>query len=457
MTLDQQHWADRLAALAERHDVPGASLAILSGDEVTTAAYGVLNRRTAVTATPDSLFQIGSITKVFTATLVMQLVDDGLLDLDEPIVTYLPAFRVADDVVTEQVSTRHLLAHTSGIDGDLFVSTGRGDDCIEKYVEACVALRQTHPIGATMSYCNSGYVVLGRLVEVLRGQPWHHVLRERLTAPLGLTTPTVLAEEAILHRAAVGHIGPAGRLDVVPVWDLPRATSPAGGLNATAADVIEFVRLHLRDGLAADGTRILSAASAAAMRQPQVEVPNPYDLGSHWGLGWILTTWDGRSVYGHDGSTLGQGALLRVCPEAGVAVCLTANGGRVRDLYHDLFPEIFAETGVQMPPRLEPASPPPDLDLQTYAGSFAREGYQVSVEPKDDRLIIHTKVTGSLEAALAGQQQPPFEAFPLTPGVFAMKQPESTSWLAAVFYRGGDGSDYLHIGARANPRLGTDG
>ena len=144
MTIDIRRWQERLALLADKHGVPGASLAILEGDQVAEAAYGVLNIRSGVEATTDSLFQIGSITKAWTATLVMQLVDEGLLDLDEPVVTYLPEFKVADADVTRTVTTRHLLAHTSGIDGDLFLDTGRGDDAVSKYVEACATLDK-HP------------------------------------------------------------------------------------------------------------------------------------------------------------------------------------------------------------------------------------------------------------------------------------------------------------------------
>ena len=105
MTLDQKHWAERLSLLADKHGVPGASLAILADGDVADAAYGVLNVRTGVEATPDSVFQIGSITKVWTATLVMQLVDEGRIDLDEPVVTYLPEFQVADAEVTRTVTT----------------------------------------------------------------------------------------------------------------------------------------------------------------------------------------------------------------------------------------------------------------------------------------------------------------------------------------------------------------
>src|SRR3712207_978478 len=132
MTVDQLSLQARLEELAAKYDVPGASVAVLTGDEVTTAAIGVLNRETGVEATTDSLFQIGSITKVYTAALVERLVERGQLDLDEPVRTYLPEFQVADETATRTVTLRHLLSHCSGIDGDHFEDTGRGDDVLEK-------------------------------------------------------------------------------------------------------------------------------------------------------------------------------------------------------------------------------------------------------------------------------------------------------------------------------------
>jgi CubicO group peptidase (beta-lactamase class C family) len=455
MTIDISRWQDRLALLADKHGVPGASLAILDGDEIAEAAYGVLNIRTGVEATPDSLFQIGSITKVWTATLVMQLVDEGRLDLDEPVVTYLPGFKVADAEVTRTVTTRHLLAHTSGIDGDLFLDTGRGDDAVSKYVDACASLGQNHPLGATMSYCNSGYTVLGRLVEVLRDQTWDTVLRERLLAPLGLDSAGTLPEEALLHRAATGHITPpGGELQVTPQWGIYRSAGPAGLIHATARQTLAFAQLHLADGVAADGTRVLSTESARAMREPQVEVPDRWTLGSHWGLGWILMTW-GRPVYGHDGNTLGQAGFLRIVPDAGVAVCLLANGGHARDLFIDLFGEILGElAGVEMPARLEPAATPPDVDLTRYAGDYAREGVEMTLTVEGQGLQARLRSTSALAEALGSEDPPPMQVLPVTDDVFVAKGPDDESWTPFVFFRLDDGSDYVHFGARANPKVG---
>ena len=127
--------------LAERHKVPGAALGILRTgagrrrpDEVVEAAYGYANFPARIEATTDTLFQIGSMSKVWTATMAMQLVDEGKLDLDAPVADVLPELRLADAEVAKTVTVRHLLNHTSGIDGDVFTDTGRGDDCVEKYV-----------------------------------------------------------------------------------------------------------------------------------------------------------------------------------------------------------------------------------------------------------------------------------------------------------------------------------
>src|SRR3954453_12156758 len=389
MSIDIRHCSQRLSLLADKHGVPGASLAVVAEGEVADTAYGVLNRRTGAEATPDSLFQIGSIPKVWPAPLAMHLCDEGLLDLDEPIITYLPSFQVADPEVTRTVTTRHLLAHTSGIDGDLFLDTGRGDDCIERYVAACATLGQNHPLGATMSYCNSGYTVLGRVIEVLRGATWDSVLKERLLAPLGLTSAGTLPEEALLPRAAAGHITPPGKeLMVAPVWGIFRSAGPAGLIHATARETLAFAQMHLADGVAPDGTRVLSEESARAMRKPQVAVPDTWTLGSHWGLGWILMTWRAQPGYGHDGSTIGQGAFLRVVPDKGVAVALLTNGGHARDLFGDLYNEILGELAdVQFPARLEPPADAPPVDLSPYVGRYARQSVEMTLTSAGDPLV----------------------------------------------------------------------
>ena len=382
------HWQRRLAVLAERHKVPGASLGILRlgtdgrPDELVEAAYGFANAPAKIEATSDTLFQIGSMSKVWTATVVMQLVDEGKLDLDAPVAEVLPEFQLADADVAKTVTVRQLLSHTSGIDGDVFTDTGRGDDCVEKYVGLMADIKQNHPLGATWSYCNSGFTLAGRVIEKLTGLTWDAALREKLFAPLGLGHTVTLPEEALLFRTAAGHVDVTAEPVLAPVWQLPRSLGPAGLINSIPADVLAFAKMHLTGGLAADGTRVLSAASTAAMTEFQADVPDKYVLGDSWGIGWIRFGWDGQRLVGHDGNTIGQAAFLRILPEAGIAVTLLTHGGHTRDLYGDLYEEIFAAlAGVAMPTPIAPPAEPPATDITPHLGRYERAGVLMEILP----------------------------------------------------------------------------
>jgi CubicO group peptidase (beta-lactamase class C family) len=204
--VDVVGWRERFEELRRAHAVPGASLAVLADGRVQAVATGVLNTVTGVEATTDSLFQIGSITKVYTATAVMQLVEQGLTTLDTPVVEIVPEFRVADAEVTARVNLRHLLAHTSGINGDPTIDAGRGDDCLARFVEGCAGVTQCHPLGDRFSYCNAGYSILGRVIERLTGKVWDVALRELVLDPAGLDHSWTLPEDVLRFRAAMGHL-----------------------------------------------------------------------------------------------------------------------------------------------------------------------------------------------------------------------------------------------------------
>jgi dipeptidyl aminopeptidase/acylaminoacyl peptidase/CubicO group peptidase (beta-lactamase class C family) len=448
--LDAAHWQRRLSVLAERHGVPGATLGILRGDELIEAACGVLNVDTGVETTTSSVFQIGSISKVWTATVVQQLVDEGKLELDAPITDVLPELVLADPGTTAKVTMRHLLTHTSGIDGDVFTDTGRGDDCLEKYVDGLRDVALNHPLGATWSYCNSGFVLAGRVIEKLTGGTWDAAIRERIIGPLGLRRTGTLPEEALLQRAAAGHTpGPA----VAPVWTLPRALGPAGLITSTVADLLAFARLHLAGGLAADGTRVLSEEKAAEMAAEQVELPEKHTLGDSWGLGWIRFDWDGRRLIGHDGNTIGQSAFLRLLPEQGLAVALLTNGEGARDLYQDLFGEVLAEVAeVTMPQPLTPPRPPVPADITPHLGTYERASSRIEVLPGDGEPLLRLTVTGPL----AELDPHPVRELPMVAvdeNLFLVRLPESQSWLPVMFYRLPTGEQYIHLGVRATPKV----
>ncbi|GAA1964138.1 serine hydrolase domain-containing protein [Catenulispora subtropica] len=445
------HWQTRLAELVEQHGV-GASLAILHrGEIVAEAAAGWAHKGAGIEATTDTVFQIGSISKVWTATVAMALVDDGVLHLDTPIVDVLPELKLADEELTRKVTLRHLLTHSSGIDGDVFTDTGRGDDNLEKYVQLLADEAVNHPLGATMSYCNSGFSLLGRVMEVVTGTQWDELMRQRLFRPLGLKQIGTLPEEALLHRAAMGHIGtpPAP----APAWGLIRNAGPAGLIHTTPREVLAFVKMHLDGGVAADGTRILAEATTAAMQEPQIDVPDKWFLATHWGLGWFLDEWDGTKVFGHDGGTLGQSAFLRVLPEHDLAICLLTNGGDAMALYRAVFNEIAGElAGVQMRAPLEPTPEPLPFDPADYVGVYERASTRLEVVERDGGLVMILTVSGII-ATLAGLEPVEMELRTLQPGVFVTRRPELDAWLSVVFYELPDGTKYIHHGARATPKV----
>ena len=453
--LDVAHWQRRLEVLAKKHHVPGAQLGILDGDDLVDAAYGVLNNRTGQPATTDSVFQIGSISKVWTATVVMQLVDEGRIALDTPVVEVIPELQLSDPDVTKQLTIWHLLTHTSGIDGDVFTDTGRGDDCLERYTELLADVAQNHPLGVTWSYCNSGWSLLGRVIEVLDGKTWDQAMKDRLFTPLGLTHTVTLAEEAILFAAAVGHVEADGQQVPTPVWDLPRSVGPAGLIKSTVRDVLAFAKMHLSAGRAADGTQVLSPESTEAMTRHEADLPDKFILGDSWGLGWIRFGWNGERLIGHDGNTLGQAGFLRLLPGQDVAVALLTNGGHTRDLYEDLYREIFREVaGVEMSTPFAPPAEPVEVDVTPYVGTYARSSVRMEVlAPVDGgSATLRTTVLGPL----AEMVPDPVDEYPLVPvgaALFAVRPPEADTWAPVTFYELPTGERYVHFGVRATPRV----
>ncbi|MFH8975814.1 serine hydrolase domain-containing protein [Streptomyces sp. NPDC017890] len=450
-------WQARFDELRAAHHVPGASLAVLVDGEIHELASGVLHRGTGVEVTTDSVFQVGSITKIHTATLVMQLAESGRLDLDAPVVQVLPEFATADPEATKRITTRQLLSHTGGLTCDFTHDTGRGDDCLAKYVESAAGVALDCPPGTAISYSSVGYNVLGRIVEILTGLTWDEALQQRLCAPLGLTGTVTLPEDVLRFRSAMGHLGEPGEdPEPAPSWNmLPRSAGPYGGvLCATAADIARLARMHLDGGTAPDGTRVLSAESVGAMQRRTVDSPDKWTVSADgWGLGWTLYDWNGVRGFGHDGATIGQYGFLRVVPEAGVAVVLLTNGGGSRLLCTDLLRELLDElAGVRMPDAFAPAARPPAVDITPFTGTYRREGVAITVTERNGKgHLVYEFVDGMAGLSPAMEM----ELVPVSRTAFAGAGtgPFAEDWMPVVFSALQDGTGVCYIGMRAAPRI----
>ena len=433
----------RLAELAEQARVPGAVLGVWAEGELSVTPYGVVSTRTGVETTADSVFQIGSITKTYTATMVAQLVAEGRTSYDSTVADVLPGVRLCRDDIADRVTLEHLLTHASGIDGDIFDDTGRGDDCVERYVGLLADVGHDFEPGDASSYCNSGFVVLGRVVEVLDGRSWDESLRARIVEPLGLTDTVTLPEEAILRRAAVGHKGPKEPGAAYDTWAIPRSAGPAGGISATAADLLTYARLHLDD-----------PDSLSEMRRSRRAMP-PGSEFSAVGLSWRLANWSGTEVVGHDGGTIGQCAALRVLPERGIAVCLLTNGDNGGTLIDRLLPEVLLDVaGVEMPPPPAPDPGAVPTGLARHEGTYRRRGIACDVAMATGDAL---SVTFRPDFGLGGIDDEP-ETIAMLPvdasgDRFVGRSDPSEEWFPVTFGTLPDGRAQVTFSGRITPRV----
>jgi CubicO group peptidase (beta-lactamase class C family) len=396
--------------------VPGVAVGILRDGQFDTWGFGVTSIETEQAVTGDTLFQIGSITKVFTATVIMQLVDEGRLDLDVPVRSVLPSFRLEDEAATESVTLRHLLTHTTGFFGDRFDDFGMGDNALTRAMAEFHTLRQYTPPGEVWAYCNTGFQALGAVIESLTEMTAEQAIRERVLTPLGLDRSFFFAHEAITYRVGVGHNRlPGKELEVARPYPLIRAMNAAGGIIGTVGDLLRFAACHMGDGVI-DGEQVLSRDSMLAMQTVQTEA----GLSDYWGLGWSLDMIDGRIVAGHGGSTNGFRAKLSFVPDAGVALAVLTNGNGGRGLGRALeewFLGEYAGLRVKSPTPLTLSSE----ELDRLAGHYRGPTSETDVTVVDGGLQVDMVTTNPLtkvEVTLPPQRMVPVgdDRFILTDG-----------------------------------------
>ena len=315
----------------EDHGVPAVNLAVWRDGMLEEGAFGVLNLRTGVEATTDSVFQIGSITKAMTATLVMQLMEKALIDLDEPLCTYLRDFELVDRAAATTITIRHLLNHTNGIAGDYFWDDAKSEGPhLSRFIDRCSQLPLVHPVGEAFSYSNVGFALLGRLAEVVSGRNWEALMEEEIFAPLEMTHALCRPEASINYRVALGSIATgedsakwrpsSGKF--LCLGQAPAGTTP----TMRPADLIRFARAHMDvDHLS---ERLLKVESRALMQTPSADIPVAVgDLKNALGLGWFVYSHapSGVRFFGHSGSTNGQCAALRIFPEHNTAFAAMMN------------------------------------------------------------------------------------------------------------------------------------
>jgi D-alanyl-D-alanine carboxypeptidase len=306
----------------ERSRQPGLTLGVTDQNEtLVVRTYGVADVASQEPVTPETLFEIGSIGKSFTAILVLQLVDEGKIDLQAPVDRYLPWFRVGRPAGDSSITIAHLLSHTAGI-----VAGIDGTPEAAFQVWSLRDLPTTSAPGERFHYSNVGYKALGLVLEAVEGRPYPELLRDRILAPLGMSATEPAIRHDIHSRLAVGYeylyddrIGYPGAPLATATW-LETGTAD-GSIASTAADMCAFVRLLLRDGEGPKG-RLLSEQAFAQMTTRHGGI----DETVGYGYGLIIRDVDGRRLIGHGGGMVGYLAGVQADAEAGIGAVVLQNG-----------------------------------------------------------------------------------------------------------------------------------
>jgi CubicO group peptidase (beta-lactamase class C family) len=384
--------ASRLTASIQKHKVPGASAAVFRRGQWEVAAAGVTNVTTGVDVTAETVMHVGSITKVLTSTLVMQLGDEGRVELSAPLTRYLPEFRVADRDATERITVEMLLNHTSGIDGEYFPYAGPDSERIEDAVVRIARQGQIHAPGAELSYCNAGAVLAGYLAQRLLGKSWYSLVEERIFKPLEMRHAVVQPADALLHRAAVGHFpGNDGANTRTSVAFLNPSFAPAGTTAMLSAkDLATFALAHVNEGVGANGHRLVSAASARRMQRQSATWRGV--TGGGFGLGWM--TFD-KGILGHDGGGPGIASWLYADPTAKTVAAVLTNAAHGFPVLDEITAPLYQAAGAKSlgADSVELAKQATDtrVDPHPYVGQYESVALIFRVIPHDAGIALRVR------------------------------------------------------------------
>ncbi|WP_339073077.1 serine hydrolase domain-containing protein [Sinorhizobium meliloti] len=296
--------------------IPGLALGVYYDGHAATAGLGVTNLMHPQPVSGETLFQIASITKTFTATAVLQLVEKGRINLDDPVRAHLPEFAVVDPDVSASVTIRHCLTHCCGWEGDFYEDPGWGDDALAAIVGRMRKLVQVTPLGKIWSYNNAAFYVLGRILEVLHGRTFEAVLNDTLLTPLGIHGTCFFAHELVHRNFAVGHSEVRRQRVIARPCVMPRCGNPIGGLIASAEHLMLYARFQL------EGASVLGDA----MRLAAFEPAGPSNDVPEIGLGWWLDDTYGERVVSHGGGANGQPCFFAMVPSRRFAIAVLTNG-----------------------------------------------------------------------------------------------------------------------------------
>jgi CubicO group peptidase (beta-lactamase class C family) len=298
--------------------VTNLAIALVDGqDTVWEQGFGYANLQARTPVTPDTAFCVGSVAKLFTATAIMQLVEQGKIDLDAPLVDSLPEYSVRTRFPEAgPITIRDILTHHSGLPCDFWVQDCRPSLGRDRWFSQTLQLLKdayvANPPGFIHSYSNVGFCVLGSVIEKASGMSYEQYMQEQILAPLGMRNAAYTSSSLDQESMAMAYVG--GKPDTRLAID----GDPAGGLWGSVRDMASFMKMALADGITPSG-RFLRAGTMAEMLRPQ-NAETPMDLDFRMGLGWELDEIAGSLTAEHGGDARFYHSYLRILPEEKLGV-----------------------------------------------------------------------------------------------------------------------------------------
>ncbi len=371
---------DQLFKNAVKPGEPGLAVTVIrKGRVLHRAAYGMANLELGVALTPGHVFRIGSVTKQFTAALIMMLAEEGKLAVSDPITKFLPDYPTEGRTITVE----HLLTHTSGIQSYTDMPAWLGLQRKDLSLAELIDLFKNEPMqfapGARWRYNNSGYILLGAIIEKVTGQKYADAVRERIFTPLGMTDSRYDATDEVIPRRAAGYARAGSRIVNAPYLSMTQPFA-AGALISTVDDLAKW-------DAALTAGRVVRADSLAKMF-------TPYKLASGnetgYGYGWQIGQYEGRAVQEHGGGIHGFRAYVLRIPSEGVYVAVLSNLAA-----SEPDPGSLARKAAAIAigkPLVNPAVVPLRIDqLGAYVGTYvAAGGTRYSVTLSGSRLFLQS-------------------------------------------------------------------
>ncbi len=319
----------------QRHNLPGAAVAVTQGDAIVyMKGFGQAAKGQAMTA--DTPMYIGSLSKSFTALAIMQLHEQGKLDIDMPVRTYLPEFEIADGEAMETITIRNLLNHASGLSDFSYIPQHGHDVSIMDGIGEMGAAELSAPIGTTFQYFNTNYAILGAVIEKVSGMPYGEYIEKNIYAPLGMDNSYTNPEEAKAAGLPSGYTSVFGfsweREQPFRQYDLP-----GGYLMMSVRDLSKYLRMQLNEG-SFNGEELLGSEYVEEMHTPQAGLDVPY------GMGWFIYDDFGTTLIEHGGTNENFHTSGMIFPEKEITIAILVNKNSI---LHALFSHPNLNYGVK--------------------------------------------------------------------------------------------------------------